>query len=367
MASINTYYIGLTRQAKTLSTVETTTKTLADYANDIATAESLNLNYYIISLERNPSFNSLTYTSQTLSQIETALGVTLVNGDVFIATPFQTNLTKELKQIQKLEIAAATRAADSDPRTTYDITELPTQYSGNNVVDNPNVGGLQDGRPWGPSTVTSGLTMWLDANDPASYSGSGTTWVDLSGNGSDQTLVGAPTYTSGTPSYFSFDGFTQYSTGSMPYVLPPNTYTKMVWFQLAAAGDNNLVSSDTGGHFMYFNNSSTLWAGNANVPPFSGGGAFGSATSFSYNTWYCATIVFSDPQIYLYVNGVLDNVDITYSSGGHGGDGSVNLACFGAGGNLLNGKIAEVYCYGNALTAQQVLQNFNATKAKYGL
>ena len=148
MASIDTYYIGLTRQAKTLSTVDTTTKTLADYANDIATVEGLNLNYYIISLERNPSFNSLNYPSQTFSQIETDLGITLVEGDTFIATPFQDGLTKELKQIQKLEIAAATRAADGNARSTYDITQLPTQYSGNNVVDNPNVGGLVLGRPW---------------------------------------------------------------------------------------------------------------------------------------------------------------------------------------------------------------------------
>ena len=148
MASIDTYYIGLTRQAKTLSTVETTTKTLASYANDIATAESLNLNYYIISLERDPRFISTAYPSQTLSQIETALGITLVDGDTFIATPFQTNLTKELKQVQKLDIAAATRAADSNPRSTYDITELPTQYTGNNLTDNPNVGGLVEGRPW---------------------------------------------------------------------------------------------------------------------------------------------------------------------------------------------------------------------------
>lgn len=358
MATIN--YWGLTGVKDSVTVALTIT--IDQLITAIAADEGLSTDYYKISVLNNPNLNDTTYgdSSSTL----TAIGI--VDGDTILCTPNQHG-TKEARQLQKLTIAAKARAADGNARSVYDITELPTQYSGNNVVDNPNVGGLQDGRPWGPSTVTSGLTMWLDANDPASYSGSGTTWVDLSGNGSDQTLVGAPTYTSGTPSYFSFDGFTQYSTGSMPYVLPPNTYTKMVWFQLAAAGDNNLVSSDTGGHFMYFNNSSTLWAGNANVPPFSGGGAFGSATSFSYNTWYCATIVFSDPQIYLYVNGVLDDVDITYSSGGHGGDGSVNLACFGAGGNLLNGKIAEVYCYGNALTAQQVLQNFNATKAKYGL
>jgi len=76
--------------------------------------------------------------------------------------------------------------------------------------------------------------------------------------------------------------------------------------------------------------------------------------------------VFSDPQISIYVNGGLDNFDPTYSVTGHAGDGSTNLACFGPGGNLLTGKIAEVYCYAAALNSSQVLQNFNATKAKYG-
>ena len=215
--------------------------------------------------------------------------------------------------------------------------------------------------------VTNGLTMWLDANNPASYPGSGATWTDLSGNGADQTLVGAPTYTAGSPSYFSFDGFTQYSTGSTPYVLPPNTYTKMVWFQITLGADNNIVSSSAGGHYMFFSSTSTLWAGNSNITPYAGGGAFGSATSFNSATWYCATVVFSDPQISLYVNGVLDQFDPTYSAGGHPGDGSVNLACYSPGGNLLNGSIAEVYCYGRALSATEVLQNFNATRGRYGI
>lgn len=218
-----------------------------------------------------------------------------------------------------------------------------------------------------PGLVTSGLSMWLDANDAASYSGSGTTWTDLSGNGNDQTLVNSPTYVAGPPSYFEFDGVSQYSTGSTP-VLGVNTYTKMVWFQFNTTGaDNNLVSSNAGGHFMYGANSSTLWAGNANTPPFSGGGAFGSAVSLSTGTWYCAAVVFSNPQIYLYLNGVQDAFDPTYTGSARGGDGSTNLACFGPAGNLLNGRIAEVYCYGSALSAAQVLQNFNATKSRYGL
>lgn len=56
--------------------------------------------------------------------------------------------TKELRQKAKLALAAADRAADGNPRATYDITELPTQYDDNGIIDNPNVGGLVEGRPW---------------------------------------------------------------------------------------------------------------------------------------------------------------------------------------------------------------------------
>ena len=64
------------------------------------------------------------------------------------ANGISTLATKELKQKAKLDAAAIKRAADGNPRATYDITQLPTQYDDNAVVDNPNVGGLIAGRPW---------------------------------------------------------------------------------------------------------------------------------------------------------------------------------------------------------------------------
>lgn len=56
--------------------------------------------------------------------------------------------TKELKQKAKLDLAASNRAADGNPRATYDLTQLPTQYNNNSIIDNPNTGGLVVGRPW---------------------------------------------------------------------------------------------------------------------------------------------------------------------------------------------------------------------------
>jgi hypothetical protein len=56
--------------------------------------------------------------------------------------------TKQARQKAKLDLSAAKRASQGNPRATYDLSELPTQYSGNNIVDNDNTGGLVHGRPW---------------------------------------------------------------------------------------------------------------------------------------------------------------------------------------------------------------------------
>lgn len=56
--------------------------------------------------------------------------------------------TKEERQRAKLDLAASKRTDDDNPRSTYDITLLPTQYDGDDVINNPNIGGLVAGRPW---------------------------------------------------------------------------------------------------------------------------------------------------------------------------------------------------------------------------
>jgi hypothetical protein len=56
--------------------------------------------------------------------------------------------TKELRQKAKLDLAAAKRATDGNPRATYDLTLLPTQFNDDGVINNPNAGGLVVGRPW---------------------------------------------------------------------------------------------------------------------------------------------------------------------------------------------------------------------------
>lgn len=55
-----------------------------------------------------------------------------------------------------------------------------------------------------PAIITNGLSCYLDAGNPKSYSGSGTAWNDISGNGRNFTWATTPTFTSsGAGSYFA--------------------------------------------------------------------------------------------------------------------------------------------------------------------
>ena len=213
------------------------------------------------------------------------------------------------------------------------------------------------------AVVTLGLTLHLDAANTTSYSGSGSTWTDLAGTADNITLVNSPTFTSGTPSYFTFNGTTQYGTGSGTNVVPSTVYTKSVWFYLNGYGDNNLVSSATGGHFMFMASTNKLYCGHANWGVYT---AFESVASLSLSTWYNATLTFSTTNgMKLYINGSLDNT-YTANKTARGGNGSTNIATFG-GGNLLNGRISHVLCYDRELTSSEVTQNFDAIKSRYGL
>jgi hypothetical protein len=212
--------------------------------------------------------------------------------------------------------------------------------------------------------VTSGLVLRLTASDPASYSGSGSTWTDLAGAQQNITFVNSPTYTSGTPSYFTFNGSTQYGLGTGS-VLPTTSYTKSVWFYLNGYADNNIVSGD--GHFMFMGANpgvdKKIYCGHSNWVSYI---AYPSTGTINLNTWYHAALTFNTTDgMKLYINGILDST-YTANKGAHPGTGTINVATFN-GGNLLNGRISKVYCYNTSLTGPEILQNFNADKSEFGL
>jgi len=78
-----------------------------------------------------------------------------------------------------------------------------------------------------PSIVMNGLVLCLDAGNTKSYPGSGTTWIDLSGNSNTGTLTNGPTYSSENGGSLVFDGIDDYVTTSLGTHTP---YCIDIWF-----------------------------------------------------------------------------------------------------------------------------------------
>ena len=211
--------------------------------------------------------------------------------------------------------------------------------------------------------VINGLTLRLDASNPTSYPGSGSTWIDLVDPQQNITLVNTPTYTAADPSYFTFNnGSSQYGSGSGA-VLGSTSYTKSAWFYLNSYTTNNILSSSNAGHYMFFNGGDRLYSGHTDWAGFPS--TYPSTATFSLNTWYNVALTFNTTDgMKLYINGNLDSSYATIKTG-LSGNNSVDIASY-ANGNLLNGRMARVYCYNISISASEVLQNFNTEKSLFG-
>ena len=212
--------------------------------------------------------------------------------------------------------------------------------------------------------VPQGPALYLNAGNTDSYSGSGTTWFDLTVNNYDATLFNTPTFTSGSGGYFTFaSASVEYATvtGSP---MSTTAYSKCIWFYLNSSTDNNLISNNVGGHYMFFGGTNKLYCGHSSWTGFPT--TYPSTGTFSNNTWYFVCLTFSTAAgMTLYRNGILDS---TYTAQKTGPDsGQVNLACYSAGGNLLNGRIAQVWIYNRVLTPTEQNRLFQDTRSLYGV
>jgi hypothetical protein len=90
-----------------------------------------------------------------------------------------------------------------------------------------------------PKIVTDGLVLCLDAGNPKSYPGSGTTWTDLSGNGNNGTLVNGVGYNSGNGGSLVFDGVNDRVTinASSHTNLSSGNFTISSWFYIPTSVD----------------------------------------------------------------------------------------------------------------------------------
>jgi hypothetical protein len=220
---------------------------------------------------------------------------------------------------------------------------------------------------FGRGIVRDGLVLDLDAGIPASYSGSGTTWNDLSGNSNTGTLTNGPTYSSANNGSIIFDGSDDYVALTGSTTVSQATFS--VWLrrngsQNSSAGILFSRSASASG-FNFFpgtNNLGYHW--NNAVSTYS----YNSGLTVPDNAWsMCVlSITSTTATFYLCQSSGITTATSTQAHASAIID-ALTLGYDGFSTRYFKGDIAQASIYNRALSAAEISQNFNALRNRFGL
>jgi hypothetical protein len=216
-----------------------------------------------------------------------------------------------------------------------------------------------------PPVITNGLVLNLDAGFTPSYPTTGTTWYDVSSGGNNGTLINGPTFSSTNGGSVVFDGADDYVSTTNP-ISNNNTHTISFWFYNDITKNLNvIISMSVGSGYSFIEVDPTVtYVGYSTSGP--------QYRSYPYNlttnSWNHFTVVKngSGDNMDLYVNGI----KLTNYSGivdNLGSSSTMYIGKFQSDGWQTKGKISSTLIYNRSLTQSEVLQNFNATKSRFGL
>jgi hypothetical protein len=221
---------------------------------------------------------------------------------------------------------------------------------------------------YSPKIVTDSLVLYLDAANPYSYVSGSLNWNDLSRSQTSGSLINGPTYNSANNGSIVFDGVDDYATvSSSLFTFGTGNFTLDVWVKP--------LSFTTYGHMLSLPDQNTFTLKFDTTADSPGGGIiyyypntnYGSTPSWkaTLNTWNNVTLVRLSNVGYTYLNGTF-----TGTSGNFNNNITTQLLSIHKGfisGELASSQMAAIKIYNRALSAQEVLQNYNATKGRFGL
>jgi hypothetical protein len=147
--------------------------------------------------------------------------------------------------------------------------------------------------------------------------------------------------------------------------LNSSAYTKIVWFRPEGACANIISGGSDSQH--------AFWMGNTNHTLYAGHNGSWYIVSYRPNAsgdmvdeWWCGAVTFNSTTGWvLYMNGI--QVDTNSSTTTNTGNGIIRIGAYNDADNLFNGDINIVQVYNRVLTADEILQNFNAQKGRFDL
>ena len=222
-----------------------------------------------------------------------------------------------------------------------------------------------------PNISLDGLVFYLDAGIVQSYGRTGTTWTDLSGNGNNVNLVNGPTFNSSDGGSIVFDGVNDYgqitTNASFFNLTTSATVFQWVRYQGARTPFFNRVTSN-GFWSVSIRPDRSVNLETSTTPddtPFTL-----SAGELPSGTWGLLTARWnSDGTMNGFWNGVNRGTLTQALPSSFANDGSLLFGWNGLSGNPIYGagRVGVALIYNRALTNQEILQNYNATKGRFGL
>ena len=218
----------------------------------------------------------------------------------------------------------------------------------------------------GPIETTDGLVVHLDAGNIRSYAGSGTAFNNLTGSISGSMINGVG-FSSINGGFLSFDGTNDAVILSSNPSLG-NQITVSVWVKPSDNTNFGWILGRENSYRILYTTSIFLWdVATANNGWYTAGTHITSNSISVIDNWWNVVGTYNGSNLRLYVNGSLHTT---------GGNISGNLLSTGYTLNLMKadagfpavygkGNLSQFLLYNRALTATEILQNYNATKGRY--
>jgi len=209
--------------------------------------------------------------------------------------------------------------------------------------------------------INNGLVLSLDAADKNSYPGSGTVWRDLTANNYSGSLTNTPTFNSANGGSFAFNGTNQYI--STTYVMPAqNTTTVFSWNCWVNPIRNNdrdifMGNRNTIVNFIKLTSNNFEYRQDGNLIAFGG--------AMTLNIWQNICVVKNLTNFFYYKNGteIATGIESAASLVANpffiGGDNTAT--------EFASGSVALARIYDRVLSADEIAQNYNAQKSRFGL
>ena len=209
----------------------------------------------------------------------------------------------------------------------------------------------------------SSLVLCLDAANPNSFVSGGTVWRDISKNGNNGILTSGVTYNSSNNGSLVFNGSTGYVNCGNSSTYNVNNFTVNFWtkFNLSELKEIIIKNNNTNnglGPIELFQSNQKIGA------RINAGNLITGSIDLTIGLWYMITYTYNSVNRIIYINGVID-ITSPFTTPTTTSTGDLVIGAYGNGLYPFNGSISNIMFYNRALSATEILQNYNVLKNRY--